>query len=61
MNNTKEEVEQRYRQRYMYGRYEVIDTLSDRQICYGFNSEEIDNIVSAMNVQWLTDKEESHG
>lgn len=41
----------RYRSRYMYGRYEVVDELFDSVVCYGYQSEQINEIVRAMNAQ----------
>lgn len=48
-------IPERYRKRHLYGRYEVVDDLFDRPICYGFNSEEVENIVLAMNTQYEKD------
>lgn len=55
MSLIEKKTEHRYRMRHMYGRYEVVDGLSDRPICYGFNSEEVENIVLAMNMQYEKD------
>ena len=55
MSLIEKKTEHRYRMRHLYGRYEVVDGLSDRPICYGFNSEEVENIVLAMNTQYEKD------
>lgn len=46
----------RYVRRCLYGRYDVVDTVYDIVICYGEKSEDIDEVVRAMNAQNQKDK-----
>ena len=51
MNN-----KQRYKVVYIYGRYEIHDTLLEAVLCYTYSSEYVNEICRSMNSVWEQDK-----
>jgi len=46
----------RYTGQFIYGRYEIRDSIDDHRICYCDKQEDAKRIIEAMNEQWEIDK-----